>query len=131
MRIHISVSVDDIAKAIDYYSCMFAQPPTVVRQEYAKWMVDDPKLNFVVDKKCGSEGVDHLGIQAETEEELKTVNARIKKAGQPHTDVAAAHCCYAKSDKAWTLGVGREKWEVFFTHHQGESEYGPDIQTGL
>lgn len=126
MRMHVSVTVDDVAQAIEFYSTLFNQPPTIVREDYAKWMVEDPKINFVVDKRCSVTGVDHLGIQAETAQELDTITQRMQQAGQPYVDVGKVQCCYANMDKAWTKGLGGEKWEGFLTHDQGEADYGKD-----
>ena len=105
---------------------LFNQPPTIVREDYAKWMVEDPKINFAVDKRCGTSGVDHLGIQAETQDELDTITQRMQQAGQPYLDVDNVQCCYAKMDKAWTKGLGGEKWEGFLTHDQDQEDYGED-----
>ena len=126
MRMHISVSVEDIPKAVAFYSNLFNQPPAIVREDYAKWMVEDPKINFAVDKRCGTSGVDHLGIQAESQSELATITQRMQQAGQPYLDVGKAQCCYANMDKAWTKGLGGEKWEGFLTHDQDEEGYGED-----
>lgn len=131
MRMHISVSVDDIPSAIKFYSTMFDQPPSIVRDDYAKWMVEDPKINFAIDKRCDSQGVDHLGIQAENEDELGVITQRMQNAGQPYLDVEKTQCCYANMDKAWTRGIGGEKWEGFLTHDQDAEEYGEDRENLL
>lgn len=126
MRMHISVAVEDIPRAIKFYSTLFNQPPAIVRDDYAKWMVEDPKINFAIDKRCGGPGVDHLGIQAEDQAELDALTHRMQQAGQPYLDVDKVHCCYANMDKAWTKGLGGEKWEGFLTHDQDEEHYGKD-----
>ena len=126
MRMHISVAVDDVNKAIEFYSTLFGQEPVVVRDDYAKWMVENPRINFAIDKRCGSNGVDHLGIQAESQAELDAITERMQAAGQPYLDVGEVQCCYAKMDKAWTLGAGGEKWEGFLTHDQDAADYGED-----
>ena len=126
MRMHISIAVEDITKAIEFYSTLFNQQPTIVREDYAKWMVEDPKINFAIDKNCGSQGVDHLGLQAESEDELNTITERMQQAGQPYLDVGEVQCCYANMNKAWTKGLGGEKWEGFLTHDQDENKYGQD-----
>ena len=126
MRMHISVAVEDVAKAIEFYSTLFNQQPTIVREDYAKWMVEDPKINFAIDKNCGSPGVAHLGLQAENEDELNTITERMQQAGQPYLDVGEVQCCYANMNKAWTKGLGGEKWEGFLTHDQDEKESGHD-----
>lgn len=126
MRMHISVSVEEISKAIEFYTTLFNQPPSIVRDDYAKWMIEDPKVNFAIDRRCGDPGVDHLGIQAETEDELEVITRRMQNAGQPYADVGKTQCCYANMDKAWTKGLGGEKWEGFFTHDQDAADYGDD-----
>ena len=131
MRMHISVAVEDIPEAIKFYSTLFNQSPTIVREDYAKWMVEDPKINFAVDKRCGGSGVDHLGIQAENQDELDSLARRMQQAGQSYLDVDKTHCCYANMDKAWTKGLGGEKWEGFLTHDQDEKHYGDDSSPNL
>lgn len=126
MRLHISLSVFDLDQAISYYSALFDHSPTVVREGYAKWMLEDPKVNFVVDARCSGGGVDHLGLQAETQEELPVITDRMKRAGGTYVDVDKVQCCFANMDKAWTRGVAGEKWEGFFTHDQNETSYGED-----
>lgn len=128
MRAHISISVPDLDKAIRFYSTMFEQEPTVVRDDYAKWMIEDPKLNFAIESRCNKSGIDHLGIQAETEDELKLVAGRMKRAGQPFLEVGKVQCCYANMDKAWTKGVTGEKWEAFYTYDHAEQSYGQDTE---
>lgn len=128
MRVHISLSVPDLDQAIQFYSTMFAQSPTVVRDDYAKWLIEDPKLNFAIESRGSQSGVDHLGIQADNEQELQVVAERMKQAGQPFLDVGSVTCCYANMDKAWTKGLSGEKWEAFFTHDHAEQEYGEDTE---
>ena len=126
MRAHIALSVEDVAAAIPFYSAIFDREPSVVRDDYAKWMLDDPKLNFAVESRGRRPGVDHLGIQAETEDELETISARMRQAGQPFLDVGRVSCCYANMDKAWIKGLSGEKWEAFYTLDHAEQDYGRD-----
>lgn len=128
MRVHISLSVPDLDQAIRFYSTMFDQQPSVVRDDYAKWMIEDPKLNLAVESRGARLGIDHLGIQADTEDELEVITRRMKQAGQPFLDVAKVQCCYANMDKAWTKGLTGEKWEAFYTHDQAEQAYGQDTE---
>ena len=126
MRLHISMQVEEFDKAIRFYSGLFGQAPTVTRDNYAKWDVTDPNVNFVVEALGNEVRVDHLGIQAETKDELTVLAGRMRESGQPFLDVENAQCCYADLDKAWVKGMAGEKWEAFFTHGQSEQEYGED-----
>jgi hypothetical protein len=126
MRLHISMQVDQFDKAVGFYSMLFGEDPSVVRDNYAKWDLKNPNVNFVIEALGNEVRVDHLGIQAESEEELQTIAARMRDSGQPFLDVENAQCCYANLDKAWVKGMAGEKWEAFFTHGQSEQEYGED-----
>jgi len=120
------MQVDQFDKAVGFYSMLFGEDPSVVRDNYAKWDLKNPNVNFVVEALGNEVRVDHLGIQAESEEELQTIAARMRDSGQPFLDVENAQCCYANLDKAWVKGMAGEKWEAFFTHGQSEQEYGED-----
>lgn len=124
MKLHVSMKVTDFQRAIGFYSDLFNRPPVVLKDDYAKWDVDDPAVNFVVEP--GEARLDHLGIQVETASELDALAERIPGSGQPFVDVAKAHCCYAKSEKAWVRGSAGERWEAFLTHSHDEAEYGED-----
>jgi hypothetical protein len=120
------MQVDEFDKAVGFYSMLFGEDPSVVRDNYAKWDLNNPNVNFVVEALGNEVRVDHLGIQAESEDELQTIAARMRNSGQPFLDVENAQCCYANLDKAWVKGMAGEKWEAFFTHGQSEQEYGED-----
>lgn len=126
MKLHVSMRVGDIDSAIGFYSALFGQDPVIVRGDYAKWDVEDPAVNFVVQGGNPEGGLDHVGIQVENAEQLETVAGRLRGAGRPFLDVEATTCCYAKMDKAWIKGDGGEKWEAFLTHSHDEEEYGTD-----
>lgn len=126
MKLHLSMRVPEIDGAIQFYSSLFGQDPTIVREGYAKWDVADPAVNFVVQEAGTAGGLDHVGIQVETAEELETVAGRLRNAGRTFLDVEATTCCYARSDKAWIKGDAGEKWETFLTHSHGQTEYGTD-----
>ena len=101
-RLHVHVSVDDLAQSIRFYSTLFAAEPTVLKDDYAKWMLEDPRVNFAISKREGrTAGISHLGIQAEDEGELAEVYDRLALAERPTVEEKAATCCYAKSDKQW------------------------------
>ena len=129
-RLHVHVAVDDLDQAIGFYSTLFAATPTVVKADYAKWMLDDPRVNFAISDRARVAGVDHLGIQTDTAEELQDLAARLKSAGETTRDQDATTCCYARSDKAWVTDPSGLRWETFFTFgeaaHYGEDE--PDAR---
>jgi len=121
-RLHVHVSVDDLAQSIRFYSTLFAAEPTVLKTDYAKWMLDDPRVNFAISTGCRSgdaTGFSHLGIQAEDETELAEVYHRLSRAERPIGEAKAATWCYAKSDKQWITDPQGVPWETFFTY--GES----------
>ena len=113
-RLHVHVAVEDLEKSRAFYSTMFGAEPTVVEADYAKWMLDDPRVNFAISARGRAGGVDHLGIQVETADELAGIAARLK-ATVSETDTA---CCYARSDKEWAVDPSGIRWESFLTHGQ-------------
>jgi catechol 2,3-dioxygenase-like lactoylglutathione lyase family enzyme len=116
-RLHVHVSVDDLAQSIRFYSTLFAAEPTVVKDDYAKWMLEDPRVNFAISKLGGgTPGISHLGIQAEDEGELAEVYDRLARAERPIVEAKGATCCYAKSDKQWIADPQGVPWETFFTY---------------
>jgi catechol 2,3-dioxygenase-like lactoylglutathione lyase family enzyme len=114
-RMHVHVRVDDLAAATRFYADLFGQAPSVTKPDYAKWMLDDPRVNFAVSARGGEAGLDHLGIQVDEAAELDAVTARLERAGHATFDKGAATCCYAESDKAWTRDPAGLKWETFHT----------------
>ena len=101
-RLHVHVSVDDLAQSTRFYSTLFAAEPTVVKDDYVKWMLDDPRVNFAISTRSGRPaGISHLGIQAEDETELAEVFDRLSRAERPIVEAKNATCCYAQSDKQW------------------------------
>jgi len=115
-RLHVNVKVKDLGASIRFYSALFAAEPTVTKSDYAKWMLDDPRVNFAIGT-CGSEaGIEHLGIQVETEQELAEVYARLEKAGGATLDEGETTCCYAHSTKQWIEDPQGVAWETFLTH---------------
>src|SRR5882672_7984225 len=119
-RLHVHVSVDDLTQSIRFYSTLFAAEPTVVHDDYAKWMLDHPRVNFAISNRAGREaGFSHLGIQVEVDSELAEVYGRLARAEQPIVEAKNATCCYAKSDKQWIADPQGVPWETFFTY--GES----------
>lgn len=118
-RLHVHVSVDDLAKSIQFYSTLFAAEPTVTKEDYAKWMLDDPRVNFAISKRGEDTGIRHLGIQVEDRAELADVYARLQRAEAPILEEGATTCCYANSEKSWIADPQGIEWETFLT--TGES----------
>lgn len=128
-RLHLHVSVDDLAHSIQFYSALFAAGPTVSKPDYAKWMLEEPRVNFAISTRSDKTGLDHLGIQVESPDELKEVYGRLQKTERPVLEEGATTCCYAKSEKSWIADPQGLSWEVFLT--SGESTvYGEDIDHG-
>ena len=122
-RMHVHVSVDDLQHSIAFYSALFAAEPSIVKTDYAKWMLDDPRMNFAISARGRQPGLDHLGIQAESSNELKEIYARLRKAGGTVIEQGQTNCCYAKSEKSWIDDPSGIAWETFLT--TGEStDYG-------
>jgi catechol 2,3-dioxygenase-like lactoylglutathione lyase family enzyme len=115
-RLHVHVGVADLDHSITFYSTLFAAPPTVLKPDYAKWMLDDPRVNFAISAgRHEARGIEHLGIQAEDEGELAEVYGRLKAAGRPVLEEGRTTCCYAHSEKSWIADPDGIAWEVFFT----------------
>ena len=130
-RLHVHVSVTDLPQSVRFYSALFAAQPTVLKDDYAKWMLDDPRVNFAISNRGAKAGLDHLGIQAENGPELEEIGSRLAQADVSVLPQKAASCCYAKSDKYWTLDPQGVAWESFHTL-DSVPVYGSDtrIQTG-
>jgi catechol 2,3-dioxygenase-like lactoylglutathione lyase family enzyme len=126
-RFHVHVSVDDLARSVRFYSTLFAAEPTVVKPDYAKWMLDDPRVNFAISARGrATTGIDHLGIQVEDAAELGEVYGRLKQAEGPVLEQGNTTCCYADSEKSWIVDPQGVSWETFLTH--GESTiYGDSV----
>jgi catechol 2,3-dioxygenase-like lactoylglutathione lyase family enzyme len=114
-RLHVHVGVDDLANSICFYSTLFGADPTVVKPDYAKWMLDDPRVNFAISQgNHARKGIEHLGIQVESTDELSEVYGRLKAAG-PVLEEGRTTCCYAKSEKSRISDPDGVVWEAFFT----------------
>ena len=133
-RFHVHVSVKDLDESIGFYSKLFGSEPSVTKPDYAKWMLEDPRVNFAISQnKCGSTfGVNHLGLQVDSEPELSALEARFSKAGLSGVEEHGAACCYAKSDKTWLQDPQGIPWENF--HTLGDApvfgDRGPDMLHG-
>ncbi|MFZ6689205.1 ArsI/CadI family heavy metal resistance metalloenzyme [Undibacterium sp. SXout11W] len=114
-RFHIHTHVEDLQKNIVFYSAMFGAEPTRVESDYAKWMLDDPRINFAISTRGSKHGIDHLGIQTDTEEELAELKSRAESADLSLHDAGETTCCYARSDKHWLTDPQGIAWEHFHT----------------
>jgi hypothetical protein len=114
-RFHVHVAVEDLDQSVRFYSTLFATEPTVLKPDYAKWMLDDPRVNFAISQRGDAVGVEHLGIQAENETELTEVFDRLSRAERPVIEEKATTCCYARSDKQWIADPQGVAWETFIT----------------
>lgn len=124
-RMHLNVSVSDLAASIAFYNSLFGSEPSVTKADYAKWMLDDPRVNFAITTRGANKGVDHLGIQVENDAELSEVYTRLESAGAPMIEEGETTCCYAESEKNWVFDPDGIAWETFLT--RGESPvYGND-----
>ena len=130
-RMHLHVGVDDLDRSIAFYSTLFAAEPTVRKSDYAKWMLDDPRINFAITPTSHTaKGVEHIGIQVETPEELAEVHDRLKRAGRPVLEEGATTCCYAKSEKNWITDPDGVIWETFLTNGEA-TDYGNKLPDEL
>lgn len=115
-RFHVHVGVSELDASIAFYSSLFGAAPSVTKPDYAKWMLEDPRINFAISRKCGADkGIEHLGLQAEDEAELSEVYGWLKSAQGPVMEEGATTCCYAKSEKSWIADPDGVVWEAFLT----------------
>lgn len=133
-RLHLHISVAELEPAIAFYSRLFDAPPSVTKADYAKWMLDDPSVNLAISARARATGIDHVGIQVDSGEELAALAARLKAAGDETFDQEATTCCYAKSDKSWVTDPAGVRWESFYTLGEatayGEDEELPEAMMG-
>ena len=127
-RFHVHVAVSDLDQSIRFYSTLFGGEPSVRKTDYAKWMLDDPRVNFAISRRGGSAGVNHLGLQVETAEELAAMHEQLMAADRGMVEEKDANCCYARSDKYWVTDPAGIAWETF--HSLGEIPvYGEEVAT--
>jgi catechol 2,3-dioxygenase-like lactoylglutathione lyase family enzyme len=128
-RFHVHVGVENLDASIAFYAGLFGQAPSVVKPDYAKWMLEDPRVNFAIShNQTAAKGIEHLGLQVEDEAELTAVYGRLEAAGRPVLEEGATTCCYAKSEKSWIADPDGVVWEAFLTH--GDATVygaGPDM----
>lgn len=114
-RLHVHIAVKDLARSIDFYSTVFDCRPTIQHADYAKWSLEDPQVNFAISERGRVEGLDHLGVQVNSEAELDALTSRLEKAGETVAAQKGAQCCYARSDKTWSVDPSGIAWEAFHT----------------
>ncbi len=114
-RMHIHIAVEDLSRNIEFYSTLFGTAPSVSKDDYAKWQLDDPKVNFAISTRSNKAGLDHIGIQSDNAEEQVAIEQRLRDTGITGTEQKGATCCYAQSDKYWTMDPQGIPWETFHT----------------
>ena len=116
-RFHLHIAVADLQQSVKFYSAVFGSQPSVVKPDYAKWALEDPRLNFAISTRGARTGLDHVGLQAESDEELQAMRQRLESAGIHGLAQEGATCCYAESDKYWVQDPQGIAWETFHTLH--------------
>lgn len=115
-RLHVHVGVEDLDRSIAFYSTLFGSEPSVQKADYARWMLDDPLVNFAISSgEHAAKGIEHLGIQVESRDELEEVFGRLQAGDRPVFEEGATTCCYAKSEKSWIADPDGIVWEAFLT----------------
>jgi catechol 2,3-dioxygenase-like lactoylglutathione lyase family enzyme len=127
-RFHIHVSIDDLSKSIKFYSELFGAEPTKRKEDYAKWTLDDPKINFAISARGAKPGIDHLGIQVEKASELSVVRERLVNADMQTFDEGETTCCYVKSDKTWVQDPSGIAWETYRNMGDADTFNEPDSE---
>ena len=115
-RLHVNLTVSDIEQSVAFYTKLFSSKPSVTKPDYAKWMLEDPRVNFTIAAHGGDTGIDHLGLQAEDEAEFTDIRKRLNEVEQPIFEQSDVTCCYARSTKAWVRDPDGVAWETFLTH---------------
>ena len=131
-RFHVHLNVADLASSVRFYKELFGAEPSVLKPDYAKWMIEDPRINFAISNTGRAPGIDHLGLQVDSGEELAALGQRLQAAGGALVPENATVCCYAQSDKTWTEDPQGTRWETFHTfgdattYHAGEAACATD-----
>jgi len=126
-RFHVHVNVDQLDRSITFYTTLFGAAPTVVKPDYAKWMLDDPRVNFAISQRGRQTGVDHLGMQAEDDAELAAIGTRLQAADAVALAEKGTTCCYARSDKFWAEDPQGVRWESFHTQGEATTYYADPV----
>lgn len=126
-RFHVNLAAKDLQRSVNFYTTLFGTAPTVQKTDYAKWMLDDPRINFSLSESKRNSGINHVGIQMDSMEELAMIQERLQMAEHNTVEQANAECCYARSSKTWVRDPDDVAWESFVTH--GEiTHYGVDLE---
>jgi catechol 2,3-dioxygenase-like lactoylglutathione lyase family enzyme len=133
-RLHLHIKVDDIDQSARFYAALFGREPDKREPDYAKWMLDDPRANVAISKRNGAAGVDHVGVQVESDAELDEIAARVRAASADIVEEADATCCYARSNKYWAKSPEGAVWELFHTFGDSKtygavSQANPETKT--
>ena len=129
-RFHAHVKVEDLESSVRFYSTLFGAEPAVLKSDYAKWMLDDPRINFAITAGTHAPGIDHLGLQVESDDELAVIARRLEAAGQSVIKQENAACCYARGNKEWVTDPNGISWETFHTFGENTT-YGSDVAPRL
>lgn len=124
-RIHIHIGVDALDQGISFYSTLFGQPPTTLKDDYAKWMLENPRINLAISSRTGTVGMQHLGIQVDEPDELEDLRQRFSDAEVRTYDEGEVTCCYARSDKSWAMDPAGISWEAFRSFESDVEEVVP------
>jgi len=131
-RFHVHVAVNDLQKGIGFYSTLFGAEPSVLKDDYAKWMLDDPRVNFAISERGTEPGINHLGFQVDNASELDEIRSRLESASAAVTNEENVSCCYARSDKAWVTDPAGVAWETFHSlgtvPFYGEKKHGEKVE---
>ena len=119
-HLHVHLKVDDLDLSVGFYTALFGREPDKLEKDYAKWMLEDPRANIAISSRGGARGVDHVGLQTDTREDLEIIAGRLKEAGVETLEEPEATCCYARSNKYWAQSPEGAKWELYHTF--GDSE---------
>lgn len=122
-RFHMNLTVSDLERSIGFYTKLFGAEPSRLENDYAKWMLDDPRINFAISTHGSAPGIDHVGLQADDEPELTEIRSRLERADSPIFDQEDVTCCYARSTKAWIRDPDGIAWETFLSHGE-TTDYG-------
>ena len=125
-RFHVHIAVDDLEKNVRFYSSLFNMEPTRIKDDYVQWILDDPRVNFAISERGRKKGLDHLGFQVDSDEELRALAEQMRTSDLPLETQEGTSCCYAQSDKHWTVDPQGIAWETFHTLRDAESFLGND-----
>ncbi len=129
-RIHIHVGVESLEQSIRFYNALFDKQPAKTEADYAKWMLEDPRINFAISTRAGSNGVDHLGIQVDEEDELQNIRENLNQADIDTFDDGETVCCYARSEKSWVKDPSGVAWETYRTMADVQLFKAADVESG-